>query len=241
MIKDTLKSVFLTVLIVLSFGSNGHAQDEALLNKKFKNWERIEPTKSSAFSRIVSIDLQASIMLMEMFFSSKRDVTYISEIDGSDVNFSEQSSAVGLFGFAVAPRFNLYQDGKKAFGIRTAASLSLSVVEYSLINSGATVGHFTYGASAFCAFGLGGTYNNVNNRGVLIGLGVLNLRAPIKGIQGNFELAKDSPRPGMWTLPYIHFDIYRRGKSFKRSSNINFNLGYWSSSLYYRIALGMAF
>jgi hypothetical protein len=244
--KNSLKSfIFLALLSIFSVHL-GTAQDEALLNKKFKKWERNERSKMSQFRQKVSLDLQASAQLMEMFFSAENNVVF-ENTNGDELSYLEKTNVTGFFSVAVSPRINFYEDGNKAFGLRTSMGVSFSIVQNKANYMGDNVGHLTYSASGFFAYGLGGAYNNISPNGVLFGLGLMGIRAPLSKVDAfepdgyELKLGSESFQKTNWVLPMLNIDFYRKLGFSTRIFNYNLNFGYWRGAFYYKMALGLAF
>jgi len=249
-----MKTTIINVLsagLILTFmllATNIHAQDTDLLNKKFKNWERKERSKMPSIRKKLSFDVQFSAVAMEMFISSQREVFYRNNLSNEEFSVTERAFSFSMFNVTFAPRYNFYQDENKAFGLKTVVGVSISAYENSAPYSKAGFLGVNYGAFGYFARGLCGPYNNISNKGLLLGLGVTGIRTPlIIAEESNFfnsnEVTANSIKPNKnnWLLPSISIDMYNKFGYSSKIINYNLTLGYWGGSTYYKMSLGLAF
>lgn len=242
--------IFLLIgFVILSSNNVSWAQDTDLLNKKFKKYQKPERSKLPKIRQKMSLDIQMSPFVTEYFSSSEQTVVYKTLNNSDTISLSERTTSSNLFNLTISPRYNLYQDEKKAFGIKAAAGLSFSVVSNN--NGQSAVGTLTYNLTGFAAFGLGGPYNRVAQNGFLIGAGLMGIRAPIALGDGNswginrefYEELSNSPKSGKqsWVLPVIDLNYYTRPGFANMIFSYGLNVGYWSESLYVRVGVGACF
>lgn len=239
--------IAIIVVLLLTLGHVGNAQDTDLLDARFKKYFKPEKSKLSKNRQVFSWDWKFSYGT-EFFGKGRRDYFMLENSSSDTISWNSGINTVSLMSAGFEPRWNLRQHGKNAFGIKLATHFNFSVTDEHPFAEGML--HASQAVFLFYGRGYAGPFNDFSPRGFAINVGFINVFAPIITFEASRKDFHElfSPLPGsrsvtntLYFLPAIQFDLYNNNPLKHRPGVMSITAGYLNGTFLFRYNFGLPF